>query len=249
MPVSINNASKAGLQNQIEKANETYAPAGIKFVLDDRGANVLLDPATWDTNNCSGGNSAVLSDWARAYMVNTNDVIVFVKGIGEVGCSSPTSPYIMMPTESLVKSTRRSRDGSVVPNMPNFKFFLHEAGHYLSLPHDFKSFNSALDNPYSYDGDISPGGSWSPIFDTPPIPTVSGSKIPWSLVSNYCDDTAWGSNLLKIDAPSGTYFLNPERHGVMSTGINCDLVYRLTSDQITAVRKHVWVTRKLAAGQ
>ena len=39
------------------------------------------------------------------------------------------------------------------------------------------------------------------------------------------------------------YTLNPERHDIMSRGINCDGVYRMTPGQVTAARDHLYHER------
>jgi len=42
-----------------------------------------------------------------------------------------------------------------------------------------------------------------------------------------------------------TYFINPERHEIMSKGLsqNCDAMYRVTPDQALAIHTNLWLQR------
>jgi hypothetical protein len=128
----------------------------------------------------------------------------------------------------------------------NAKLFAHELGHTFSLGHsqsDTYFSGSAANDRYVFSSDD------TYVWDTPPIPHTTkmgpnGEPSPWTALTNRCDDS--GNNDISIIGQS--YTLNPERHEIMSRGLNCDMVYRVTPDQASAIHtnrlKRDWVNQK-----
>lgn len=253
VPVYMNGASisTTDFQEWLRYANEAFSPAGIFFTLKDRGwlwDYPQIDVKGKKVSACFGKASKdVLNDTADHFRLlgEPNDIIVFVKsssGSG-TGCSSTKARYIVMPEYTNTSTTLRFRDGSVTDEVAtglyNPKLFVHEAGHHFSLAHtNPDNLKLPLSNPYDYDTDNVLGDGWANVWDTPPNPSIK--SLEWKLLDNWCDDS--GDNDLDI-YDSSPYTLNPERHNIMSRGINCDLMYRLNPGQVRAVRENLWDER------
>lgn len=263
----LNPTSAANVQIWTDFANRVFHKAGIHFrsqvssrIIKDTDLNIYVCGSGQPIiiNPRTGVEVGVFDRYAASVRSSNgggpNDVVIFVRGGGQSnGCSNPNVDFVIMPQWKATSTTIRMRDGTVSPLQRNPKLLGHELGHYFSLSHTHfdstaaNSLNKA--SPYDYDADAR-GGSWAAVLDTPPQVLPSLSVWP-STLTNWCDDSGasttsspFGDNDLTITPLSGPpYSLNPERHNVMSSGINCDRLYRLSPGQVRAVRENLWQAR------
>lgn len=257
VPVSLNGAlvEDAGFQTWIDAANDAFAPAGIQFNYVNRGWSFTVgDP----TQACvrDSVTEVVLNVAAVAFRAQggQNDVIVYVRNTGGVGCSDAGKQYIVMPEWNLSDANQWTRAGGRPTLADNPKLLVHELGHHFSLPHTQPDAAlPAQASVYDWDPDRRDDDDrFTPVFDTAPHPSFSNSPTMtswWATVVNRCDDSGAGTapnvNDVFLALTNGTTVrVNPERHNIMSRTINCDTIYRMTPGQIRNVRENLWVARR-----
>lgn len=239
--------------------NRAYAPAGIHFTvdpdvqsfdMDDVNGTDATSPIDSQGNytNCYNpdAESALQELTEDLEASHPNRLIVLVRQRGAGGCGSPENDFVVMPPPRDSAKTGYRRDGSSFSLETNPKLFAHELGHFFSLGHSQPEvYLSPQSDRYAYDPDASPGGAWADVFDTPPNPSTVGNASPWNAPGlNFCDDS--GMNDIPISGSGfSTYFINPERHEIMSKGLsqNCDAMYRVTPDQALAIHTNLWLQR------
>lgn len=245
----------------VETARPVFRPAGIDLSYD--GTLTTIHDTGINHYHCDGDPES-LKDHAdqTAESISDDSVVVFFRTDRNAagtptggGCGSSGRRYVIMPGFNNTGTTYWRRDGlrtdmfgNVVSggSSNNIKLFPHELGHYFGLPHTY--FAGVPASLAAMDGDASSHA----IFDTPPDPSgvkydtdadgVADTRF-WDYWGyNRCDDTPDGQ--VPFTAGNGvTYLINPDRHNAMNNGINCDLFYRLTPNQIARAREVLFTIR------
>lgn len=195
---------------------------------------------------CSGDPDG-LRDYADALAAAINDdgnyspesIVVFVRagenGNAGSGCASPTRDYVIMPQFENAPASYFDFSGSNISYSDadgnshtdsdgNVKFLAHELAHFFDLAHTGQDPASPT-TIYDYDYDSGGGTGFAAVYDTPPDHSDRANLLS----NNRCDDN------FELDVGLG-YDLNPERHNASTSGLNCDLMYRLSPEQGDTMR-------------
>lgn len=235
---------------QIAELNASYAPSGIYFTLNDDVAEIDLDDVdghdVTSSSSCwnsSDPNRAAMAAWTselRTSYPKHIPVIMRNRSRGSGGCSSVNVDFVLLRRPMDFEHDHYTRASSVPATMFSLpKHLGHELGHFFALHHSQPgSWIAAPASRYGYDSDTN-----NSVWDTPPNPSSKASEdrvvepSPWDQASNPCDDS--GGNNLTIDAESGSYTLNPERHDMMAKGDGwaCGELYRISPDQARAIHE------------
>lgn len=234
----------ADFTDWMRQVNRAYAPAGVHFTvdpvterfdMDDVGGLDLTAPGL---TNCYTPTDEArdalngLALWFRQFHPGAVAVYVRSRGKGSKGCSSRDADFAVMPRPSATDVDGETRSGSAYTLPTNPKLFAHELGHFFGLHHTQPDgYLAPPASPYGYDPDN------DNVQDTPPNPSMldgSSAASPWAAVSAMCDDS--GNHDVQLPG----YSLNPERHEIMSKGLNCDRLYRVTPDQAQVIHTTLW---------
>lgn len=247
------------VQAWVDKANECYSGAGIQFDFDPETDWTEVRDTTLnalDTESRHGSKAA--ADKTKNLATNYSalwpcKVVVYFRHGAKAsatggGFSSPAASYIAMPGFSKTFSNKyylNTAHPDHGASKQNLKLFAHEMGHYLGLPHSFKSVDyTGFTDPHAAVlaymkqhnfktlADID--GDRHVIWDTPPDLGISYYLLKGWNPANTMQETHLSSSSLGINLR-----FNTDQHQVMSYFAQCNDYLRLSPDQRRRVRE--WV--------
>ncbi len=223
------------LKTAEDTARKSFAPAGLRFVMTPVSSyGISSELAKWW---CGKGNRAVADDWVSKHVdKDVLPITLATESTSGTGCSNRDVEFV--------------RGSYPVPSKA--KYFPHELGHYFGLPHTHKeldqlsnraeteAFLSTFTHPALSDldpDDTAQGTDFINVYDTPP---AFDHSFDWPSVG-LVDECSVNASIV-FDTPNGSVTMWSSPHNLMAYN-NCDELYRLTRDQVRAVRQTLYHER------